>query len=154
MKQIFVGGVLGLAINSKCQVFLTQRSEPGDPLFHQKWNIPGGGIEWGEKPEETLVREFREELGVVPTIRSPYPVPVTAIWRGKDNGKDTDAHILLLCYIVDIGDQQIDTSKDPDHETMNYGWFSVEEANQLDSLPQTTETIAKAFALLDKHAII
>ncbi|MFZ2199619.1 MAG: NUDIX domain-containing protein [Microgenomates group bacterium] len=146
MSKIFINGALGLAINDNRQVFLTQRNEPTDPNFHQKWNIPGGGIEWGETPEETLVREFREELNIVPTIIYPHPITITSI--------QGDAHILLLCYIVKIGNQQIDTTVDTAHENMAYGWFSVEEANKLDSLPQTRETIAKAFALLENHDIL
>ncbi len=30
----------------------------------QGWNLPGGGIEEDETPEETTIREMREELGV------------------------------------------------------------------------------------------
>ncbi len=29
------------------------------------WTLPGGGMEHGEQPEETLVRELREETGLV-----------------------------------------------------------------------------------------
>jgi 8-oxo-dGTP diphosphatase len=43
-------------------LLMTQRP-PGDPLG-LLWEFPGGKIEPGESPEEALVREIREELGV------------------------------------------------------------------------------------------
>lgn len=140
MSKIFINGVLGLAINKKNQVFLTQRNEPDDPKFHQKWNIPGGGIEWGEKPEETLVREFKEELNILPSIISPHPITITSIQGG--------AHVLLLCYVISIDDQVIDTSVDPQHETLSYGWFNLEEIAKLDLLDGVIETINSAFAII------
>ncbi len=141
MSKIFVNGVLGLAINDKHQVFLTQRNEPNDVKFHKKWNIPGGGIEWGEKPEVTLVREFREELNILPTIVSPHPITITSL--------QGDAHVLLLCYVISIGDQTVDTSVDPDKETLAYNWFTLDEVKTLDTLDGVIETITQAFAIIN-----
>ena len=47
------------------RLLLTQRP-PGGPLGLQ-WELPGGKIEDGESAEHALVREIREELGVLAT---------------------------------------------------------------------------------------
>src|SRR5271155_4474923 len=46
------------------QVLLSMRRAPGVPGLDNKWELPGGKVEFGETPEQTIVREIREELGI------------------------------------------------------------------------------------------
>ncbi len=38
-----------------------------------KWELPGGGLDFGEKPQECLIREIKEEMGVDVTFVSDTP---------------------------------------------------------------------------------
>lgn len=70
-KKVQIVGVGGLILNKKGEILLTKRIEPMFPQWNKKWGIPGGHVEFEEKPRQTLRRELKEELGIeVKTIQN------------------------------------------------------------------------------------
>ncbi len=58
-KQLFRSGVYGIVV-VEGEILLVR--QPKGP-YAGKLDLPGGGIEWGENPEQALRREFKEEVG-------------------------------------------------------------------------------------------
>jgi 8-oxo-dGTP diphosphatase len=53
-------GVYGLASRDDTILLITQKNGP----YAGKFDFPGGGIEFGETVEQTLRREFEEEINM------------------------------------------------------------------------------------------
>jgi len=62
------------------------------------WWLPGGGIDFGESPEETLLREFREETGF--SVKDPVLFDVASDVRRRPNGDRI--HTVRVLYTVSL----------------------------------------------------
>lgn len=60
MKQSKHLGVYGLIIQNDSIVLVKKVGGP----YNGKLDLPGGTIEWGETPEQALIRELNEETGI------------------------------------------------------------------------------------------
>lgn len=141
-KQVIVA--LGLPLNSEGQVLLTRRNDPHTPSAHGKWQITGGGVEFGESLELALIREIKEELGVSARILIPEPMVRSSVW----NLSRIDVQVILVCYLISIANAPIKPST---REIAGYGWYHPNKVSKLDTLPQVKEFVTRASFLIMKY---
>lgn len=77
-------------VDADGRVLVSERP-PGKQLAGL-WEFPGGKIEPGERPEQTLIRELREELGI--TVEEACLAPLTFASHAYP-----DFHLLMPLYI-------------------------------------------------------
>ena len=77
-------------IDSDNRVLITKRPE-GKSLAGL-WEFPGGKLEAGETPEDCLIRELREELGV--SVKPACLAPLTFASHSYP-----DFHLLMPLYV-------------------------------------------------------
>ena len=70
---------------------LIARRPPGKPLAGL-WEFPGGKVEADERPEETLIRELQEELGIA--VNEACLAPLTFASHSYP-----DFHLLMPLYV-------------------------------------------------------
>lgn len=77
-------------VDADHRVLIAQR--PEGKALAGLWEFPGGKVEPGERPEETLIRELQEELGIV--TKEACLAPLTFASHAY-----ADFHLLMPLYI-------------------------------------------------------
>ena len=90
-----------MLLNSDCKVFVGARIDN----LAEAWQMPQGGIDEGEEPWATALRELEEETGIAPELvermaacpeRLKYDLPEElrgTLWKGKYKGQDQDWYL-------------------------------------------------------------
>ncbi len=110
-------GVGALIVNNDGKVFLAKRgretrNESG------RWEFPGGGVEFGDTIEDTIIREMKEEYGIDIEVLELLGVNNHIILDEKQ-------HWVSPCFVCRIknGEPAI---LEP-HKCDEIGWFTLEE---------------------------
>ena len=111
--------VMAAIIKDENRLLIAKRHSK-DPLGG-KWEFPGGKIEPGETPQECLVREIKEELGVEVKIGPFYDDNVYS-------SQDHDIHLLFYWAEV-INGEVIPVVHD------DLKWTTIEELAHFDFAP-------------------
>lgn len=77
-------------IDADGRVLIAQR--PAGKVMAGLWEFPGGKVEAGERPEQSLIRELREELGIV--VKEECLAPLTFASHAYP-----DFHLLMPLYV-------------------------------------------------------
>ena len=77
-------------IDADGRVLIAQR--PAGKVMAGLWAFPGGKVETGERPEQSLIRELTEELGIV--VKEECLAPLTFASHAYP-----DFHLLMPLYV-------------------------------------------------------
>ncbi len=106
---------------------LLARVAPGN-LGAGLWVLPGGGIEFGESPEDAAVREVEEETGLLAAITGPPSIHSdTGTW--PFSGGEIRNHQVRFVYPMEITGGVERTEVDGSSDA--FGWFTPQELGAL-----------------------
>lgn len=134
-------GAYGLC-RERGRVLLTRSSDKSD--FPGVWQVPGGGLEHGERPQDAVVREFLEETGLEISIVRP----LTAMSSVREL-RDIDLvwHFDLIVFEVEAvrGALRAESAGTSD----DVAWVPEEDLGDLRLMPFTAELLGLPVEPLD-----
>jgi len=65
-----------------------------------KWELPGGGLDWGELPQEGITREIKEEMGLSVVAVASQPCYLTT--EQRDSDKTWTSNVLFETVLENI----------------------------------------------------
>lgn len=125
--------VAGILINDNNEILIAKRKI--DKSMGGYWEFPGGKIEDGESPEESLIRELKEEMNISIKINECF---------GEKSYDYGDFKINLIAYICEITEGEISLT---DHSEVK--WVKKDELSKYKIAPADIYFVNKLQNLVD-----
>lgn len=131
-------GAYGVIIKDN-KIILVKKARGG---YKGKLDLPGGGIEHTELPEEALKREIMEEVGINIANYKLLDVVATNIkWEMEPNLWE-DLHHIGILYTVDTNELFLKNEADG-LDSNGANWYNITELNKKELSPFTILALEK-----------
>ena len=137
MKNTRHLGVYGVIVSDD-KILLVKKSRGA---YTGQYDLPGGSLEHGEKPVETLKREIMEEVGVrVKNYKIMDANSVVVDWNNPYINDGEHMHHIGIIYEVEIEDGDIKTDADG-LDSLGAVWYPVSKIKKEDVSPLTYDAL-------------
>jgi len=133
LREILLVAACAL-VDADGRVLIAQR--PAGKTMAGLWEFPGGKIEAGERPEDTLIRELKEELGIV--VEDQCLAPLTFASHSYP-----EFHVLMPLYVC----RRWNGTAAP-HEGQRLAWVRPRELRKYPMPPADEPLISHLASLL------
>ncbi|NUO96725.1 MAG: NUDIX domain-containing protein [Nonomuraea sp.] len=139
---LMLPSVNGCVFDSSGRLLMARHGDVG------LWATPGGGVDPGERPEEAVVRELREELAIDVEVRG-----LIGVYGGPEfhtvypNGHEVSYMIAMYACVVASG-----TPTPDGDEITDWRWVREQEVGELTTTAWTPYALPDAFAWWREHA--
>ena len=121
-------------VDADGRVLLAQR--PAGKAMAGLWEFPGGKVEHGERPEQSLIRELKEELGIV--VSEACLAPLTFASHSYP-----DFHLLMPLYVCRRWEGTVTAL-----ENQKLAWVKPNRLRDYEMPPADVPLVAHLMALL------
>lgn len=135
--KILAVAAIGVVTNDSGEVLITKRGEDEAADAENKWEFPGGGLEFDESVEEAVIREVKEETGYDVEVVRLLPKIYTNHWVHKNGDQK---QVVLLAYHCKIIGGELKRNSG-DLEIIDAKFIRPEDIINYDCLPKTKEII-------------
>jgi len=131
IQKIVVAGV----VYNKGKFLVLKRSNTED-IFPNKWELPSGKVEFGEDPNKALIREIKEETGLI--IENFFPLKCTHYIIEKPDKKRHTVQIIYMVNLLRINNIVLAEEHD------DYKWITIDDLKELNTFDDMVEILNEA----------
>ena len=107
----------------------------------EEWELPGGKLDQGEQPEETVVREMEEELGLAVIPKTLLTADLYKIKTSSDEIKG----VLVLAYLCEVIKRVSEFEWECEAGVADFKLFGRDKIDDLNMPAFYKETIKQGF---------
>ena len=137
MEKKIVYVFKGIVFDKENNILIDNRKEEKLKEVDGKWELPGGKMEFGETPEETVKREVMEETGYKVKIEKMLTYTKTEIIEYKEKLQ----HTVIFYYICKVIEKQEGSN---DRKINKIKWIAKDEIDNFNFLSGNVEAIREA----------
>ncbi len=123
---------------------LLVKKSADDPIHPNKWEVPGGRMEFGESVEENIKREVKEETGIEIKVGEPFDIWTWFMNKADSNGSVRQIQVVAVARLCEAKMNEVSVSGQVREDFLAEAkWVPVNDVLSYDLIPEIIPVMKK-----------